>query len=135
MDSIKRARRSVDQEQYQITQDGNLQDPHGRLEITPTLVMNPSTKSIPLTLAGFKVLFLTSLPLPGVIGAGYRSDISLDDVSFTDCNIAPLCPEGEVACANGKQCIAKGLVSKHLYQLWGESYVLTMLYIYVMLYS
>ena len=48
--------------------------------------------------------------IEGIIGDGYESDISIDDISFTDCNIQPLCSDSQFACANGKQCIDRKLV-------------------------
>jgi hypothetical protein len=48
--------------------------------------------------------------MEGVIGDGYASDIAIDDISFRDCKVQPLCPDDQFACANGKQCIDKGLV-------------------------
>jgi len=55
-------------------------------------------------LDAFKIL------MEGVIGDGYASDISIDDISFRDCLVRPLCAADQFTCANGKQCIDKNLV-------------------------
>ena len=48
--------------------------------------------------------------MEGVIGDGYESDISIDDISFKECGIRSLCSEDQFACSNGLQCIDKNLV-------------------------
>ena len=50
------------------------------------------------------------LLMEGVIGDGYQSDISIDDISFRDCGVQPLCAADQFACRNGLQCIDKSLV-------------------------